>query len=115
MKKTTLGSLLIVVPFILLVLTLILFAISSFVLSGIEGAQIAPVSEISDTDIQDIQQSPATSVTTAAQIIRIISSLLGMVAVGGIFIGIPLGVYFLVKGEDEKNYPEPPQPPPIQK
>ncbi|MBU1895749.1 hypothetical protein KJ641_02675 [Patescibacteria group bacterium] len=114
MKKKTLGILLLIGPFILLVVTLTLFAVSRFVLNGIEGSQTTPVSDISDSGIQElglIEQSP---INTAGSIIRLVLSLLGIIAVGGIFIGIPLGLYFLVKAENEKNYPKPPQPPFIQ-
>jgi hypothetical protein len=81
-SKKTLGMMLIIMPGVLLVTTLAAYAISSFVMmalmSSIDGLAIV-------------------------RIIRIILSVMGIVSIGGVFIGIPLGIYFVTRKEPERD------------
>lgn len=87
MKRNTLGILLVAIPFPLLVLTLTLYAITAFIIASIAAASTAP--------------SP--TVVTIGQIINLLLSLTGLVAVIGIPVGIPIGIYLLCTPEKPKT------------
>jgi len=81
-----LGVLSLVIPPITLALTLSAYAIASFVAKQM----------VTSTDDQ-AALSQASATTTTFQIINVALSLIGVVAVVGIIVGIPLGIIFLSK------------------
>jgi hypothetical protein len=113
MKNKTKGVLLLVGPIVLLVLTLSLWAISKFVIANLQTSQnqneITIQTETNGTMFEGENQVGVLQEkdlrTTVSSLISVILSLIGLIAVIGILIGAPLGIYYLSKSEDEKNYP----------
>lgn len=87
MKRNTLGIILVAGPFPLLVLTLACYAIVSFVVASMAAAST----------------SPSPTVVAVGQMINLLLSLTGLVAVIGIPVGIPIGIYLLCTPEKPKK------------
>jgi len=78
------GLILLIVPIASLFIILFAYTIANFVISSVVGSTGAPV-------------------VVVAQIINVVLGLFGLLAVIGIFVGIPLGIYFLSKGDEKNN------------
>jgi hypothetical protein len=102
-KNKKIGLLLLLGPIALLFLIVFAYAIAQFSLT----ASMSATAPVDSTGL-----APASGSNTAATIINAILGLLGLLSVVGIFLGIPLGIYFLVKKEDavvlaeNRNKPE---------
>ena len=83
-RNRTLGIILIVAPFLVIIINLFLFAIVNAILSG-------------DSYLQASSNYPGSSRALILNIINFILVFIGLLATIGIFVGIPLGIYFLVK------------------
>ena len=89
-SKRIFGILCIVGPFIALPVLLAAFAISSFILSS-AGSDATFAGD----------PSGATLATTIGNIVSTIMGFAGVLAILGIFVGIPLGIYLLVQASKE--------------
>lgn len=78
-KNKKIGLFLLIGPFVGLIITLLLYGIATFILTG--------------------GSAPADSSSIAARIISVILGFVGIVCVIGILVGIPLGIMFLKKKE----------------
>lgn len=78
MQRKTKGILLIVLPIPTLMLVMAVYAITSFIFSSLTAA--------SDS---------SGAVVIIGQVINILLGLVGVAAVAGIFVGIPVGIYLL--------------------
>lgn len=87
MKRRTLGILCLVVPISLIVCTLSLYAILSFILASVMGSS----GEVSSATV------------LFGGIVRVILGALGLIAVFGIPLGIPIGIYLLCTQEKLKG------------
>jgi hypothetical protein len=107
-KKRKWGVLFIVLPFALLFLILIAYAVNSFVISSaISNNPSAPVG-VQNIGGTDVQLAPPTTGlgerdkrAVAAQIINVALSLLGLIALLSIFVLIPIGIVFVVQSRRE--------------
>lgn len=95
MQRKTVGILLLAVPLPLLVITLAVYAIASFVIASLVMA--------SDGD--------GSGAVVIGQILSIVLGLIGVAAVIGLIIGIPLGIYLIVTADKHTAAPTAPLPP----
>ena len=79
MKRNTLGIVLIAYPIPLLFLTLSCYAVVSFVIASMSAAST----------------TPSSTIIAVGQIINLLLGLTGVIAVIGIPVGIPIGIYLL--------------------
>jgi hypothetical protein len=104
-KNKKIGWALLVGPFCTLIAIVIIYAIAQFVMSSVMQAntpEISPNSTNSMSDFYATELAPASTSGTTAKIINAILGLIGLLSVIGIFVGIPLGIYFLSKKEPEE-------------
>lgn len=87
MKREALGLLLLITPIPLIVCVLLVYAITNFILTGVA---------VSSTETSSV-------VTAIGGGIRIILGLTGLVAIIGIPIGMPVGIYLLYTLEKSKK------------
>lgn len=114
MKNKTKGALLIIVPFVLLVFILSAWSITRFVASRMSNTQPAQIQEeiqtktgeilfeATPTDLQELS-----IYETVARITNVVLGLLGILAVLGILVGLPFGIYYLAKKEEIENTQNP--------
>lgn len=104
-KNKKIGWALLIGPICTLILVVILFAVAQFVMSPMTQAEITKPAINAVTSFDELpasELSPATASSTAGKIINVILGLIGLLSVLGIFIGIPLGIYFLSRKEPEE-------------
>lgn len=93
-KDKKIGLILLVAPICLLVIVLIGYAFFSFVMSTVVNSDIESLNAAAGTGLVGQSKTVAT-----AQIINVVFGLLGVLAVIGIIVGVPLGIVFLAKKE----------------
>jgi hypothetical protein len=101
------GIWMLVSPIVILILTLVSYSISAFVFSSLASArEISPGGTVPRFNIEDIQtrsDSPPLGEADirhlAGSIVNAVFGLIGILALMGIVIGIPLGLVFLFKKE----------------
>jgi hypothetical protein len=96
-KNKVIGLFLVIGPMAMLIFILVAYAIASFV----STAMIAGNENINvNANINAAAGLAEESVpSTAMNVIRMVLGLLGIIAVIGILVGVPLGIYFLAKKE----------------
>jgi hypothetical protein len=104
-KNKKIGFALLIGPFCTLILVVILYSVAQFVIDAMMQAEI-PETTInavnSFNQLSATELAPATASSTAGKIINAILGLIGFLAVLGMFIGVPLGIYFLTRKEPEE-------------
>jgi hypothetical protein len=92
-RNKKLGIIYLISPIILLFIILLIFALSSFFLTSINSGATDKIPEA------------GTSTVIAAPfwvtVVRLILAIAGIVAVFGVFVGVPVGLYYLLKKEDK--------------
>lgn len=86
MKRNTLGIILVAAPFPLLIATLTCYPIVSFVMTSITAASA----------------NPSSTILIIGQTINTLLALTGLIAIIGIPIGMPIGIYLLCTPEKPK-------------
>lgn len=109
-RRTKIGIVLVAWPFVGLFTVLTLYAIVSFVFSSIAGAagdygflvQEVHAQTLAAREI--VQESgEVTLVETAGSLVKVLLGLFGVIAILGIFVSVPVGIYFIATGnKDEK-------------
>ena len=85
-RNKKIGVLWLIAPFVTLVLTLVLWAITLFVITN-----------------ANVSGNNSDAGRTVAQLINFVLSLVGLVAVLGIIVGVPVGISYLVRKPEEND------------
>lgn len=130
-RNTKIGVALIIGPFILLPVVLSAFAVTSFVMQQkiavqqeqsynlvedsrkentgeLDGSNVARLTS-DDLQIQTGLDNAPEAYVGAYRLVRVMFGVLGLIAVLGIVIGLPFGIYLIMK-KDESTPPTPTQP-----
>ena len=120
MKRKTWGGILIALPFVVLVTTFVLFAVSNVVISGMiaaDGPTGPPQPEIVVTEDgietsgfdDNVIEAPNDDLRVVlGNVINFVLGLAGMLAVLGIFVSVPVGIYLLsTEGKKAKKLGQP--------
>lgn len=105
-RNKKIGLLWLLGPFALLVLSLSLFAITTFVTTQL-GVLANPIgiTEMTNTGNPVLSNQSSDIKTTVVKIISLLLSLLGIIAVIMITIGIPIGIHYLTRKNDSLTIP----------
>lgn len=108
------GILFIFLPPVLLVGTIVLYAVMGFVLSSaISSTSEAPTNQVyveveeSDAPVTLVEAPESSLTATAGSIVSGILSLIGFVAIIGLFVGIPIGAWLLVSASRDMKTKKP--------
>ena len=92
-KNQKIGAALIIIPIALLLFISTAYPVSQFIISRLSEQQAVDSTGLSN----------ASSSVTILRLMRVVFGLLSTLAVLGIFIGIPLAIYFFVKKDNDGN------------
>lgn len=105
-KNKKKGLLWLLGPFALLFATLSVYAVSTFALQqlGIKAGTAGSIDPISVNSLSGNSQVSDQNISgTVGKLVRLVLGLIGVIAVVGMTIGIPLGIYYLTRHDQKIN------------